>query len=201
MEDATRKRIAQLSLEDGLNPLFFGLYFMISGSFALAGSAVPRESFWFDFFNLGFVQLALMAAAIFGLRKAKLVLAAPRVGFVAPKIPKWSMALGFVMVGCIAFLFALRPAGMSDLISRVGTSVVAIPFAVMFVTMGVSARLPRMLWLGVVVLAIGIVAYLTRATYGSVMLALGSAVTIVCLLQLRSFLKTHPRPVETDVHG
>lgn len=189
MEDRARQRIAHLSLEDGLNPLFFGLYFIISGSFALAGSRFLPETFWFDFFNLGVVQVMLMGAAFFALRRVKLAVAVPRVGFVEAKVPTWYMPIAFLAIGATMALFALQPHLPRD---PFGASGVAFPFALMFAIIGFSARLPRMLWLSGAIAVIGIITYLLKASYGSVTLALGAAITVVCLLQLRSFLKNRP---------
>ena len=190
-----RVRIARLGLEDGLVALFFGPFLLVNGGLDLIGHTVPRETLRFDFFNLGFLQVAFSVALLIGVQRARSKLVVPRVGFVAPRPRKGYRFLGIVLSIGVLIPFLFMTAWTRDhlwIIAKFAGVSMAALFAAMFILMGVSAKLPRMIWLGAVLLAIGAWGYWLGASNNLMRVVLGAAATFVGALQFGSFLKAHP---------
>ncbi len=190
------QRIARVSLQDGLAALFFGLFFLITGSIDLIGRDVPRDSVLFDVFHLGFLQVVLIAAAFFGIQRTRSRFVVPRIGFVKPKPPTWYHFGVWVALSAavpIFFFFAGdRRQGVEQMMTKLNSIAGPACLSAMFFIIGWRAKLPRMLWLASGLMSIGLLGYWRGASYPVSSAAAGAAITLACLLQFRSFMKAHP---------
>jgi len=190
-----RARMAKMALDDGLALLFFGFCFLIEGSLGLIGKTMPRETVRFDLFNMGFLRLALIAAAFFWIRKVRSKFIVRRKGFVTPHRSKWYV-LVFALFPIVTLLMLTdyRDA-ITKLMGQIGQydgTIVAVMLAAMFLIGGVQAGLPRMIWLGSVLLIVGMMACRFPVKFEVIEVVLGIAITAGCGLQFRSYLNAHP---------
>ncbi len=196
VSDKARVRLAKMALaEDGLAMLYFRYTLsLIEGGVGLIGNAMPRETFRFDLFNLGFLQLALIGAAFFGIARARSKFVVPRTGFVIRKRPRWSIFTSAAAFVAPLLMLAIDRDQITKFTIRDSGAALALPLAAMCLIAGLRAKLPRMTCLGVFLVIVGAWGYERQVSYQLVTTVLGLAVTIACLLQFRSYLKTHLIP-------
>ncbi len=182
--DAVALRVQRYWMEDGLVEITIGLLFVL-----LAGGILT-------------VGLSTFAALglFWGFKKAKERITFPRCGYVAlpQQTGKYRTALWmFAMFAVAGVTFSLLTSAPSMAVPASG-----LIFALALIWPGLQARIPRMVWEGILILLIGAFLYWFTDWNGSrglmaFMAIVGALIAIVGSLQLRSFLKANPRRQET----
>ena len=207
--DEVSLRAAKYWMEDGLVELMFGLMMMLASGIPLAARALPKgslETFMSPFGNQA-ISVASIYATTWGLKKLKERITYPRCGYVAfpqPTRKRRTVVMGFALLIVVAMALAtLLLADYRGLLSRLFVPAVAATFAACFLAGGLQYKQPTMLWEAFLTLLFAtILGLFTNLRGGQAFEALttmvGVSMAIIGAFRLRRFLKTNPRPRETQ---
>jgi hypothetical protein len=184
-------------MEDGLSEIMVGLLFVMMGGGLLVRVALPR---WL---TLDLLTSALTAAGALGLswgfKRLKQRITFPRSGYVAlPEPTRMRTLFMFVMFGL--------GGGASALVLSAHSVVVpafAAIFAAIFLWSGIQYKQASMLWEALLTLIFAVVSTWFTSLSGvagvlALMVMIGSSMAMFGAFRLRGFLKTNPRPEETE---
>ena len=173
--DEIARRVSRYWMEDGLVEIQLGLIM-----------AVLSSLFFFrNFMFLRVVEalsLAVVLSISWGFRKLKARITFPRRGYVALPQPTTKSWISMWLMAA-AFDLALRSLTSASL-DRIAVPGSAVSLALALILLGLQARLPRMMWEGVLALVFGVFLYRFTDLKGSrgvmaLMVMAGASIAII----------------------
>jgi hypothetical protein len=198
-------RIARLGLESGLEETVLGLFSCALGAIYLPALELQRARLFGQHYAMiaPYVQMLCCLAMAVALKTLRAKLVFPRTGYAVfrPPMPQiiWMMVVSCGMIVAIALtaMFwrsSLNETGLDD-VGRLAGPAIALVMAGCFVSMSITSRFPRFIWLGGWALVVGTAAYyLAPGIEGGCweLIGIGMAMALSGAVRLKRFLKTHP---------
>jgi uncharacterized membrane protein HdeD (DUF308 family) len=195
-------------IEDGSAELMLGLLMFGQMGVYMTAFALP-EGPVMDFvrtFGAQALVLAITLSIVFGFKRLKARITFPRTGYVAIPKPTWKYRFSvwgvFVLIAGALSLTELQPSG-TERASWIAVPAFALVLGGACIGGGLKYKQPTMLWEGFFTVLLAVYVNLFTSLRGIdgvavLMILVGSFMAIMGGFRLRRFLKTNPRPQETE---